>query len=85
MTISLIKLHEGDEAKVEFIAAGKEATKRLYEMGFNTKATVDVLKNDFGPVLVSVNGNKIAIGRGLAEKVMVQKTEEQEENSNEKS
>jgi ferrous iron transport protein A len=83
MTISLIKLHEGDEAKVESIAAGKDATKRLYEMGLNTKARISVLKNDFGPVLASVNGNKIAIGRGLAEKVMVQKTEKEEENRDE--
>ena len=83
MTISLIKLHEGDEAKVESIAAGKDATKRLYEMGLNTKARISVLKNDFAPVLASVNGNKIAIGPGLAEKVMVQKTEKEEGNRDE--
>lgn len=85
MTISLIKLQKDDVAKVDFIAAGKEATKRLYEMGLNTQATVTVLKNDFGPLLASVNGNKIAIGRGLAEKVMVIKEGKEEENNDEES
>ncbi len=71
MTIALTSLLKGDQAKIDHIAAGKEATKRLYEMGLNTHAMVTVIKNDFGPVLASVNGNKIAIGRGLAEKIMV--------------
>lgn len=73
MTNFLNTLKKGDRAKIESIAAGREATKRLYEMGLNTHATLCVLKNDIGPILASVNGNKIAIGRGLAAKVKVSK------------
>ena len=69
-------LRKGEKAKIESIDAGKEATKRLYEMGLNTHATLNILKNDIGPILASVNGNKIAIGRGLAGKVAVSKIKE---------
>ena len=71
MFIALANLHPGQEAVVKEIAAGTYATKRLYEMGFNTGANIKVVKNDRGPIIVSLSGNKIALGRGLAEKVMV--------------
>lgn len=65
----LTELPAGDLGKVKTIRAGRQATKRLYEMGFNTGALVKVVKNDAGPVIVSLKGNKIALGRGLASKV----------------
>ena len=68
---SLIQLSSGDSGKVEKIYAGWNATKRLYEMGLNTGAKFQVVKNDTGPIILSLSGNKIAIGRGLAEKIMV--------------
>ncbi|HHY15071.1 MAG TPA: ferrous iron transport protein A [Firmicutes bacterium] len=71
--ISLIRLKAGDCARVQRIVAGANATKRLYEMGFNTGARVKVLKNDLGPLIVALEGNKIALGRGLAEKMLVVK------------
>ncbi len=69
MKISLAELSPGEKGQVKSISAGKNATKRLYEMGFNTNAFVSIIKNDAGPVIVSINGNKVALGRGLAEKV----------------
>lgn len=71
MSMTLANLHPGQEAIVREIAAGNYATKRLYELGFNTGANLKVVKNDRGPIIVSLSGNKIALGRGLAEKVMV--------------
>ncbi len=71
--VSLTNLQKGERGKVSAIDAGKHATKRLYEIGFNTSAHVTVIKNDAGPVVVSINGNKVALGRGLAHKVMLAK------------
>lgn len=68
---SLLKLNPGENGMVKTIVAGGAATKRLYEMGFNTGAKVKIMKNDSGPVVVSLGGNKIAVGRGLAEKIIV--------------
>lgn len=67
----LVNLDIGYCGKIKEISAGKSATKRLYEMGFNTGASLKVVKNDSGPVIVSLRGNKIAIGRGLAEKIII--------------
>ena len=63
---SLVDLAAGECGRVQRIAAGANATKRLYEMGFNTGAQVRVMKNDFGPLIVA---------RGLAEKMLVKKLE----------
>lgn len=71
LTTSLTKLHSGKSCKIKKINAGMNATKRLYEMGLNTGSKIKVVKNDIGPVIVSIYGNKIAVGRGLAEKILV--------------
>jgi ferrous iron transport protein A len=69
MNDRLTALATGEQGKGKAIRAGRQATKRLYEMGFNTGALVKVVKNDAGPVIVNIKGNKIALGRGLASKV----------------
>lgn len=71
MKNNLASLYSGDKGVVKEIAARAYAAKRLYEMGFNTGANLEVVKNDRGPIIVSLCGNKIALGRGLAEKVLV--------------
>ncbi len=72
MERGLLTLKKGDEGKVKFIDAGKCATRRLYEMGLNIGAPIKIIKNDTGPIIVSLAGNKIALGRGLAEKVLLE-------------
>lgn len=71
MSTTLTALRKGDGGKVVGIDAGRTATKRLYEMGFNTGASVKIIKNDAGPVIVSLNGNKMALGRGLAKRIQL--------------
>lgn len=73
MTTTLATLRKGEKGKIDSIVAGKDAAKRLYEIGLNTRASIHIIKNDIGPIIVSINGNKVAVGRGLAEKVMILK------------
>lgn len=68
---SLVNLDTGKNAMVSKISAGRSANKRLYEMGFNTGSKFKVMKNDSGPVVVCLAGSKVAVGRGLAEKIIV--------------
>lgn len=63
--------NEGEKGKVDNIVGGEKISKRLYEMGFNKGTEVKIVKNDAGPIIVSLSGYKIAIGRGLAQKIMV--------------
>ena len=69
---SLLTFCQGDVGKVKLIDAGRHATRRLYEMGFSIGAPVKIVKNDGGPVIVSLSGNKVALGRGLASKIMLE-------------
>lgn len=63
----------GEKGTVENILGGEKVSKRLYEMGFNKGTEVKVMKNDAGPIIVSLSGYKIALGRGLAQKIMISK------------
>ncbi len=69
--LPLALLNSGGQGVVKKICGGESIAKRLYEMGFNTGAQIEVVKNDVGPLIVSLSGNKIALGRGLAQKIMV--------------
>lgn len=72
MEKELVTLKKGEEGRVKFIDAGRCATRRLYEMGLNIGAPIKIIKNDTGPIIISLAGNKIALGRGLAEKVLLE-------------
>jgi len=57
--------------KVERIIAGPRARKYLADLGIFEGETLKVLKNDFGPIVVEVKGTRVALGRGIANKVEV--------------
>lgn len=69
--IPLNLIDTGERGIVYDIFAGQRASKRLYEMGFNRGSELKVVKNDRGPIIVSLSGNKIALGRGLAQKILI--------------
>jgi ferrous iron transport protein A len=63
---------EGQEVIIKGINAGYGAIQRLSSMGLNIGAKLTVVRNQNGPVIVSTKGSNIAIGRGLAMKIMVE-------------
>lgn len=68
---SLIYLKTNEKATVSGISNCGHARKRLYELGLNKGTKVTMVKNDIGPVILSIHGHKLALGRGLASKIMV--------------
>lgn len=51
---------------------GKDCGCRMEDMGLRVGKTVEVLANGgHGPVLVKVDESRIALGRGMAMKIMV--------------
>ena len=57
------------------LRAGNELTSRLAAMGLSAGARLVVLQNSgHGPMLVNVRDTRIALGRGEASKVLVEKT-----------
>jgi len=71
-TIPLAMLRENSEAVISEVKGGMGLTRRLAEMGLTNGAKVKVLHSaPPGPILVMVRGSRIAIGRGVAMKIMV--------------
>lgn len=68
---SLDTMQTGSHGRVVEISKCCNARKRLCELGLNKGADVIVVKNDFGPIILNLSGNKLAIGRRLADNIMV--------------
>jgi len=73
-TMPLAFLSVGEGGVIVEMQGGRGMTQRLSEMGFTNYTQVRVLSSSSpGPVLVGVRGARIAIGRGIAMKIMVNK------------
>jgi len=70
--IPLSNLPPGARAVVMEIRAGRGLTRRLMEMGLLPGSEITVLSNSAGPLLVSVRGVTLSLGRGIASKIFVQ-------------
>ncbi len=70
MPLSMAK--EKELFKIEKILGGNNLRQRLSAMGLYEGNTVKVYSNgSTGPIIVVVANSKIAIGRGMAQKIMV--------------
>jgi ferrous iron transport protein A len=70
----LSNLSKGSEAVVRQFIGGQSLSKRLLILGFTLGAEVSVKQNPgFGPVIVLVRDSRIALGRGEAGKILVEK------------
>ncbi len=61
----------GGRVRIVDLRGGRELVSRLMQMGLHPGAIVEVVENSKGPVLVRVRGVVIALGRGLARKIVV--------------
>jgi len=69
--LSLIKT--GEKARLVHVDAGRGLNNRLAAMGFVHDAEITVVSNGHpGPFVVLVKDVKLALGRGVAHKIMVQ-------------
>ena len=77
MIKSLINLNLKEGAIIESFEGGQTMRLRLEGMGIRPGKTILRVSTQFnrGPVIISVDGHQTAIGRGLAEKIMVRQPE----------
>lgn len=75
--IPLAVLNRGEKAEiVEFLHRGKGMLLRLRDMGLFTGKVVEILSNSAGgPIFLKVDDTRLAIGRGMAMKIMVRRIE----------
>jgi Fe2+ transport system protein FeoA len=71
---SLTDIKDGQTGIIVSILGGRQATKRLADLGLTTGMEIIVLRRTFfsGPIQIEVCGSKLVLGRGLASKIMVE-------------
>ncbi|HEC92598.1 MAG TPA: ferrous iron transport protein A [Candidatus Atribacteria bacterium] len=74
MNINLDLIKEGQKVKVVDIYGGWGIRQRLGCLGIHPGDIITVKKSAImrGPILVSVHGNQVALGRGVARKILVE-------------
>lgn len=68
----LTMLSEGKDCRIREVRAGKDLKRRLTEMGFTPSSSVRLIGCQKGNLLVSVNGTRYALGKGMAMKIMIE-------------
>ena len=72
MSTPLSKIEKGKVVKIDCVECGHGLQKRLCSFGLCNGTKVRVMKNDKrGPVILKVMDSKMVIGRGQAEKILV--------------
>jgi ferrous iron transport protein A len=69
---SISKLKIGTKAKIVKIDAGKELTGQIKHMGLFKGEEIKVVQNTKGPILIAKGSLRLALGRGMAQKVFVE-------------
>jgi len=53
------------------IDGGKDVTRRLVELGLTPGVKLRLIQDSGGPVILAVRDSRIALGRGMANKIIV--------------
>ncbi len=70
----LIEMLEGEEGRVVRIDGCDRVSRRLLALGIVPGSHVKIIRNAmFGPIILDADGARIALGRGVAEKIWVEK------------
>jgi len=73
MTTKLINLQPGKEAVVLKIEGGMGIKRKLQAMGIYVGNQIKVIQSlSSGPIIIESGNTRLAIGRGMAEKIEVQ-------------
>jgi len=72
VSTTLDNVPAGARARIKGLNAGHGLATRLMQMGLTPGAEIEVLNNSRGPILLRVRGVTIALGRGMARKIIVE-------------
>ncbi len=76
-TISLTELSVDNHATILAFNIGTVETTRLVSLGFTPGAQVSMAQNyGYGPLIVTVRGTRVALGRVEAAKIFVEQSTE---------
>ena len=62
----------GEQVVIDRLVGGSQVQQRLADMGLTPGTTIEVIKaSGPGPIIVAFRGSRLALGRGLSQKVLV--------------
>lgn len=72
--MTLLDLRKGQSARIVELPLGSMARHRLLDLLILPGTEIQVMRRDFvGPVIIKVRASRVAIGRGLASQIIVEK------------
>lgn len=72
--LSLAEMAAGEEATIIAFHGGRMVNRRLVSLGFTPGVRVEMTQNyGHGPLIVTVRGTRVALGRGEAAKILVER------------
>ena len=75
--VTLADLRINEHAIILAFGSGRSETTRLASLGFTPGTEVDMTQNyGHGPLIVTVRGTRVALGRGEAAKILVERNKE---------
>jgi ferrous iron transport protein A len=77
MPTTLDQIYENGKAKVIDVQGGAGIRQRLSQMGIHPGDIITMLRYGVlrGPLLIEIHGSQVALGRGIASKIIVEETE----------
>jgi len=69
----LAMAREGETVLVHCVDCGMGLKRRLCDLGLYDNTKIKIVKNDIsGPIIITVKDSKLVIGRGQANKILVE-------------
>jgi len=71
----LAQVPPGQRVRITGYQGGRMLQARLLALGLNLGKEVDILQNNRGLIIVGLNGGRVALGRGISQKVLTEPVE----------
>lgn len=62
----------GQRVRIIAYEGGRMLRARLLALGLNLGQVVDVVQNNRGLIIVGLNGGRVALGKGISQKIMTE-------------
>ncbi len=72
----LAQVPSGQRVRITGDQGGRMLRARLLALGLNLGREVDILQNNRGLIIVGLNGGRVALGKGISQKVLTEPVED---------
>ncbi|MCS7202114.1 MAG: ferrous iron transport protein A [Dictyoglomus sp.] len=72
MVKALLEMNKGEKGKILSIKGGKGRILRLAELGIIPGEEIILMQKSFGPIIVKVKDTNLALGRVIAQNIIVE-------------